>query len=375
MTSRQRFEIPFNDLRRIDLISTNAIDEIASVVKSGWWLNGKHNERFASEFSAYVGTSHCVNVANGSDALELSMRALLDVRKSTGTEVITVANAGGYASISAHIVGLTPVYVDIDPMSHLMSIDSVLQALSDDTAFVVATHLFGGVIDIHALREDMNRAGYTHVPILEDCAQAHGAELRGHKVGSLGDIATFSFYPTKNLGAIGDAGAIVTNDVDLAQASRSLSQYGWNTKYSIDRAGGRNSRMDEVQAAFLANALRRLDNFNERRLSILSSYEQSCSRKIRLIRSELGTVGHLAVVTTNHRNDFRDFLKKRGIATDVHYPILDCDQLGWAARPRRISPTGLRNSQEAVERIVSLPCYPTLTDEEVRHVCAALRDW
>src|SRR5690606_5245413 len=157
----------------------------------------------------------------------------------------------------------------------------------------------------------------------------HGAQLGGRKVGSLGDIATFSFYPTKNLGAFGDAGAIVTSDSALADACNALRQYGWSEKYTIARPGGRNSRLDEVQAAVLSALLPRLDDGNARRLAILDKYLAASPDSVRFVRSDKGSVAQLAVALCDHRTALREHLGKRGIATDIHYPVLDCDQPGW----------------------------------------------
>lgn len=367
--------IPFNDLRRRDLTSCGAIEEVASIIKTGWLLSGEQNRIFAADFAAYNGVNHCINVANGSDALEIAFRALLQLSSSERNEIITVANAGGYSTIAARIVGAKPVYVDIDQQSHLLDVDSAIAALSSETSIVVATHLYGGVVDVPRLRREMDSAGYPHVPILEDCAQAHGATFNGRRVGSLGELATFSFYPTKNLGALGDAGAIVTRKEELARSCRSLSQYGWSSKYSIGQPLGRNSRMDEIQAGFLKLMLRGLDDSNQRRVWILDQYQKASGTDVRIVRSSLGTVGHLAVVETRKRDEFRRFLNDRGISTDVHYPILDCDQAAWQSMPMRVSPTGLDVSRNVVSQIVSLPCYPTLTNEEVERVCEALRGW
>ncbi len=368
-------QIPFNDLSRRDLTSLGAIEEVASILQTGWLLNGEQNRIFSAAFAAYNGVKHCINVANGSDALEIALRALVHSAAGASHEVITVANAGGYSTLAARIVGAKPVYVDIDPTSQLMDIGSATAALSTETLAVVVTHLYGGVVDVQTLRREMNAAGYAHVPILEDCAQAHGATLDGRRVGSLGDLATFSFYPTKNLGALGDAGAIVTDNEELAMSCRSLSQYGWSSKYSITQPMGRNSRMDEIQAGFLKLALPGLDAANERRVWIIDQYQEASGPNVRIVRSSLGTVAHLAVVATRQRDAFRSFLNDRGVSTDIHYPILDCDQAAWQSLPMRISPTGLDVSRSAVSEIVSLPCYPTLTNEEVERVCEALRGW
>ncbi len=253
MTAPSAPSVPMNDLSRIVGPGSGDVIEAATrALRSGWWLNGGETRGFCEAFAAYVGTDHCTGVANGTDALEIAMRALLVTGRNEGREVVTVANAGGYTSIAARLIGLTPVYADIEEGSQLLDVGSAVAALTDETALVVATHLYGGLVDVPALRAAMDAAGHAHVPILEDCAQAHGLRQKdGRMAGSLGDIATFSFYPTKNLGAFGDGGAIATSDADLLKACDALRQYGWASKYTVAMPGGRNSRLDEVQAAIL----------------------------------------------------------------------------------------------------------------------------
>jgi dTDP-4-amino-4,6-dideoxygalactose transaminase len=258
-----------------DRLDQTALD----VLRSGWWLNGPRNKEFCEAFAGYLGVSHFVGLANGTDALEIVLRVLLERGHGAGSqasyasEIITVANAGGYTSTACYLTGCTPVYVDIEQESQLLSIPSAVAALSDRTAAVVATHLYGGLIDVPALRHAMNEAGYAHIPILEDCAQAHGLKGCGGQAGAFGDIATFSFYPTKNLGALGDGGGVATNDADLAASVRRLQQYGWGDKYRIVAAGGRNSRLDELQAATSTLPMRAASQFSmlTRRLLLLAS--------------------------------------------------------------------------------------------------------
>lgn len=372
----ERRRIMVNDLKRSHADRFEELKAVvAEVMSSGWWINGKTLAAFTNDFARYVGSSHCLGVANGSDALEIAFRALRDIRCGARSEVVTAANAGGYCTVACQQVGLIPVYADIDAASQLMSIKSILSAVTDRTAFVVVTHLYGGVFDVNSLRHRLDAAGYGHVPIVEDCAQAHGATLEGLKVGSLGDIATFSFYPTKNLGAMGDAGAITTSDNDLAAACGELAQYGWSAKYRVTRPGGRNSRLDEIQAAVLSTLLPHLDRANARRVAILDHYAQNTPPGLTLVRSPAGTVGHLAVFLTGDRQTFRDHMEASGVATDVHYPVLDCDQKGWRNLPHRCAPGGLEVARASIERLVTLPLFPAMTDEEVDRVCKALSAW
>lgn len=368
--------IPLNDLQRVYLEKEKSIlDSTSAVLSSGWWLNGSRTSAFCKEFASYVGVDRCIAVANGTDALEIAFRAIIQIRQPSGREAITVPNAGGYSAIACRLVGLIPVYVDIDERSQLASIDSVVSALSDRTAVVVATHLYGGVVDIKTLRARMDRAGYAEVPILEDCAQAHGARIDGKMVGSLGDISTFSFYPTKNLGAFGDAGAIATSDNTLADGCNELRQYGWVSKYKIARYGGRNSRLDELQAAVLSVLLPGLDCANKRRIAILDSYELAAPMGVQIVRSAIGTVAHLAIVLCDDRDGLRQHFAEHNIATDIHYPILDCDQPGWRDEPQKLAPGGIPVARASVDRLLTLPCFPGMTVMEIERVCEALSSW
>ena len=365
--------VPLNDTRRRFLQCKESLNNaLLSVAASGRWLLGEETRIFSQRFAALCQTNFCLPVANGTDALELTLRALGCTNRQD--EVITCANAGGYTSIACHLIGVTPVYVDISPTNLLIDIQAVREVLSPRTKVVVVTHLYGGVADVPALRCLLDAEGYSEVAILEDCAQAHGAQLNGCSVGSLGTIATFSFYPTKNLGCMGDGGAIVTSDATLYERVQQLHQYGWGAKYHNLLAGGRNSRIDELQAAVLNRLLEHLESWNIRRREILETYRSAGSCRLSFIDyTDNNYVAHLAIARTVHREAFRTFMNERGIATDIHYPILDCDQKGWQKQPQRSG--DLRVSRRVVREVVSLPLFPELTDEEITIICAALRAW
>lgn len=363
--------IPMNDLRRRYVRHQAELSRIAQdVLASGYWINGPYNKAFCQEFAVATGVAHCVGVANGSDALEIALRCL--VTDPARREVVTVANAGGYTTTACRLIGLTPVYVDIDEASQLMAIDHAVAAVGPATGAVVVTHLYGGLVDVPALRAALRGAGLSGVPIIEDCAQAHGLRGCGAGAGAFGDLATFSFYPTKNLGALGDGGAIVTNDAALAAQVARLRMYGWDGKYDVVTSGGRNSRLDELQAAFLSAQLPFVDVDNARRRAIIDAYCAAAVDGIELVSSPHGNVGHLAVVLTDHRDRLAAHLNECGIATDIHFPILDCDQRGWAGADQRIGPAGLGVSRRSGKRILSLPCFPEMTDDEIAQVCDAL---
>lgn len=367
--------VPVNDMTRIVRENVAVLDNARAALASGWWLNGTEVREFCKAFADYVGTEYCLGVANGTDALEIALRAICDIRGGTGTEAVTVANAGGYSTVACRLAGLTPVFADIELDSQLASLPSVVGAVTDETRVVIVTHLYGGVVDVPRLRAMMDEAGRGNVSILEDCAQAHGARLEARLSGSMGDISTFSFYPTKNLGAFGDGGAILTSDQALADHCRKLHQYGWSTKYNIVHPYGRNSRLDEVQAAVLRTLLPRLDEWNAKRVAILDAYCEAAPSSVRLVRSARGTVSHLAVLLTENREDLIQHFIGHGIMTDIHYPILDCDQVGWRALPQRLAPGGIPVSRASVSQLLTLPCFPTMTEAEIGRVCAALSSW
>jgi dTDP-4-amino-4,6-dideoxygalactose transaminase len=367
--------VPMNDLKRLyQRYEAKIAREVASTLQSGWWLNGAAGKRFAANFAKFVGAANCILVANGTDALELALRSIVGLDDARGREVIVAANAGGYASCACWHNNLIPHYVDIEPESQLASVQSVLQAVSADTAAIVATHLYGGVVDVTAVRTGLIAAGMSHIPVIEDCAQAHGASIRGEMAGSLGDIATFSFYPTKNLGAMGDGGAVLTSNPRLADRVRQLHQYGWSSKYHVGLPGGRNSRMDEVQAAILDVLLPDLNSRNEQRRAILGRFKAAAGRRLKFLDGGNGAVAHLAVLLCDDRDAFRAFMKDRGIDTDIHYPVLDCDQVGWADLPMK----GVQNlaiSRASIGRLCSVPCYPDMSNDEIEQVCKALGEW
>src|SRR5262245_37820541 len=217
--------VPFNDLGRQSPQMLAALEEAAlRVIRSGWYLLGPETDAFEAEFAAYCGASTCVAVANGTDALELALRS---VGCRAGDEVVVVGNAGMYGTTAALAIGAVPVFAEIDPATLLIDPKSAAALVTDRTGAIIATHLYGNVVDVDALRAGLATA----VPIIEDCAQAHGASIGGRSVGSFGDVAAFSFYPTKNLGALGDAGAVVSSDDQVVARARSLRQYGWESRY------------------------------------------------------------------------------------------------------------------------------------------------
>jgi aminotransferase EvaB len=338
---------------------------LVRVAQSGWYVQGPEHEAFQREFADYVGVDHCVGVASGTDALELAIRAVGEGRAGT---VLTAANAGGYTTTAARRAGRAVTYADVDP-THLCLTAGSVEPRLDGVAIVVVTHLYGCLAAVEQIVERCHARG---VAVIEDCAQAVGAQRGGRMAGSFADAAAFSFYPTKNLGALGDGGAVVTSDADLATSVVRLRQYGWTSKYSVELDGGRNSRLDEIQAAVLRTRLPYLAAWNERRRGIIRRYAAaSVGTSITLLMVEgEDHVGHLAVGLTPRRDEVVAALAVAGVSTDVHYPIPDHRQRAFANEYADMS---LPVTEETAGRLISLPCFPELTEAEVEQVCDALR--
>lgn len=350
--------IPFNSLSAVlDPYRDEIIEEVNKVIKSGWYISGPKVEKFEEQFSEYLHATNTVSVANGTDAIEIALRAL---GVKSGDEVITVANAGGYTTTACMAIGAIPVYVDVNDYM-LISNKSVRAMITENTKAIVATHLYGQAADIDQIKQVS--AG---IPILEDCAQAHGAKFGNKMVGTLGDVATFSFYPTKNLGAIGDAGAIVTNDAALAEKAKMLRQYGWKTKYNSHLENGRNSRLDEIQAAVLSVMIKYIDEMNQNRKDILNEYRNAVPELFKNLKSGEENVVHLAVATVDQRDSLIEFLRYNNVSTDIHFPILDTDQAQM--KNAHFVSDDLNKSRIFVNKIVSLPCYPNMDTEHVKYI-------
>jgi dTDP-4-amino-4,6-dideoxygalactose transaminase len=358
--------IPVNDLTRSWIASDASVREaIDRVAATGWYIKGPEHDAFELEFAHYVGIGHAIGLASGTDALILALQA---VGCEAGSEIVTVANAGAYSSIAAAIVGCRVVYADVDARSLLVTPATLEAAIGPDTRAVIVTHLYGNVAEIEAMAEFCHSRG---IAVIEDCAQAVGGAREGRKVGTFGNVAAFSFYPTKNLGAAGDGGAIATNDAAMADVIRSLRQYGWSSKYTVAKPDGRNSRLDEIQAAVLRIGLPLLDGINEARRDILEQYAVAIAGpSVRLVTGAgCPTVGHLAVIRVANRARAQTAFRDAAIATDIHYPIPDHWQVGLPA-PARATP--LPETERAVQEILTIPCFPAMTQDEVDRVCAVL---
>jgi len=359
--------IPLFSARAVNS-SVDFLTPINRVLNSYWYILGEEATAFEREFAEYCRATLCVSVANGTDALELGLRAL-DVKP--GAQVILAANAGFYGSAAVRSLGAIPYYIDVDPVTLTMSTAQLREALKAKPKALIVTHLYGQLADIETIVEIADQVG---VPVIEDCAQAHGAKRNGKQAGSFGTIGCFSFYPTKNLGALGDGGAVVTNDPSLATRLKQFRQYGWSTKYQVELVGGRNSRLDELQAAILREKLPCLDPWNGERREIARQYNEAFSDLPMACPSSLGEdyVAHLYVVQVNNRDAFRKYLKGLGVTTDVHYPIPDHLQTAYQCDQRQGT---LPISEYACGHVVSLPCYPGLGDEGIKRVTQAVQGY
>ena len=365
--------IPINDLRRYSqAVNARLLPEAERVLGSGHFILGPEVRRFETAFAEYCGVDHCVGVANGTDALELGLRAL---GVAVGDHVLLVANAAMYGTSAVLAIGAVPVFADVEGSTCLLTqplLQAAIERAGSIPRAVIVTHLYGRLATMRPLVALCRRLG---IAILEDCAQAHGASDReGIRAGAFGDVASFSFYPTKNLGAIGDGGAVVCNDSGLAANARKLRQYGWSRKYTNELAGGRNSRLDELQAAFLASLLPDLDPRNQRRRMIANRYSREIRHPDIQVPAPSGNeyVAHLFVVQSRQRNGLAAHLHASNIGSDIHYPIPDHRQ---PLHGDRFAAVSLPTTERLCERVLTLPCFPEMTDAEVDRVIAACNGW
>jgi len=357
--------VPFADLSRGVRAQRAEIDAaLGGVLDRGWFVLGDEGRAFEREFADWLGAPDAAGVASGTDAIELALRAL---GIGPGDEVVTQANTCVPTIAGIARTGATPVLCDVEPAAGTMDPESLAGALSPRTRAVVPVHLYSQCADVDALR-----AVAGDVPIVEDCAQAHGARLRGRAAGTMGDAAAFSFYPTKNLGALGDGGA-VAGPAELVDHARRLRVYGQTDRYHHGEAGV-NSRLDELQAAVLRVRLRALDAGNDRRRAIAGAYDAALAGRddVRPLARlpERVHAFHLYVVRCAQRDAVQAALAEAGIGTLVHYPVPVHGHPPYRDLPR--SSTGLAVSERLAGEILSLPMYPELTDAEVEAVSAAL---
>ncbi len=371
MSAKRQTEIPQTDPRAGYREHQAEIDAaIRGVLDGGRYILGPEVEHFEREYAAYLGVNHAVGVANGTDALELSLRAC---GVGAGDLVFTVSHTAVATVAAIESAGATPVLVDIDPATYTMDPKCLAAALANPPPgrpkAVVPVHLYGHPADMPAILEGARRHDLL---VIEDCAQSHGASLDGRMTGAWGDIASFSFYPTKNLGALGDGGMVATGSPALAERVCLLRQYGWRERYVSDSPGG-NSRLDELQAAVLRVKLRYLDGENARRRDLAGAYDallKSTELVLPSVRPGARHVYHQYVVRLPRRDELGAHLREAGIGTGIHYPVPV--HLQAAYRDRLPLGTPLPATEQAAGEVLSLPMFPQLSDAQVRQVCECI---
>ncbi len=337
------------------------------VMERQWFIGGEADKTFETTFAAYCGTDYCVGTGNGLDAIRL---ILLAYGIGVGDEVIVPANTFIATVLAITYVGATPVFVDANPDTYLIDVGKIEEKITARTKALIAVHLYGRAVDMQPIRKLAKRYSFK---VIEDAAQAHGAKYHGEMAGKLGDAAAFSFYPGKNLGALGDAGAVVTDDAELAARVRAYGNYGSYEKYDHVYRGC-NSRLDELQAAFLSVKLHYLDRWNEERRRIAETYAaQIKNGKIilpRMPENREEHVFHIYPVLVDGREDFITYLRDNGVGVNIHYPTPIMKQKAYeeyCGEAERYPVTNRICAQE-----VSLPLYPGMTEEQIDWVIACV---
>jgi dTDP-3-amino-3,4,6-trideoxy-alpha-D-glucose transaminase len=361
-------------ITRLDPADPELVEELLAVVgevaRKGAFTMGTELESFEAEFAAYCETDFAVGVSSGTEAIVLAMKAL---GIGAGDEVVVPANSFIASAEGVSLAGATPKLVDVDPETHLITAEALAAAIGPRTKAVVPVHLMGSTVDMAPLMAVAREAG---IAVVEDCAQAHGARYRGQRVGTFGDIGCFSMYPTKNLGAWGDGGAIVTADPALEERVRLLRSHGEQPRYH-HKMVGTTARLDALQAAILRVKLQRLEGWNEdrRRLgAMLREGLEGTSVELPAPASDAGDhVYHLFIVRTKQRDALRAFLDERGVSTAVHYPIPIHRTEAYAELG--LGEGSLPVAERLAEEICTLPLFPTMSDAEVAQVVDAIRDF
>lgn len=359
--------VPFFSAKHVNS-RFNLSNVAQEVIDSYWYVLGKEVNEFEKEFSDYLKIKHCVSVANGTDALAIALKS---VGVKSNDKVITTANAGFYSSTAIYSIGAEPVYVDVDSVSLTMGFSDFVAALDCHPKAVIITHLYGRLSpEIEKITALSKEKG---IKVIEDCAQAHGAVRNDQHAGTFGDIACFSFYPTKNLGALGDGGAIVTSSDIFATNAKNLRQYGWTEKYHVSLTRGQNSRLDELQAAFLRVKLPFLDESNQERRRIAKRYNNEFSHLPLTLPATVDEdyVAHLYVIQTEQRNELATYLKKNGVSCDIHYPVPDHLQIAYKYN----SQFELKVTENVCDKILSLPCYQGMVEDHVNKVISTVCDF
>ncbi|HAY3535550.1 DegT/DnrJ/EryC1/StrS family aminotransferase [Elizabethkingia anophelis] len=362
--------IKFLDLQKINMLHQEAIEnKLLEVFRSGWYLMGSEVKNFENNLANYIGSSHAIGVANGLDALRLIFRAYIElgVMKS-GDEVIVPANTYIASILALSDNGLIPVLVEPDIQTYNLDISKIEEKITDKTKAILLVHLYGRIVFSERLQELVKKY---NLKLIEDNAQAIGARWKDTKSGNLGDAAGFSFYPGKNLGALGDAGAVTTNDGELAKSIRAIANYGSNQKY-INIYKGLNSRLDEIQAAILDVKLPHIDVENASRRKVALQYNTKIKNP-KLTLPEIPEnnaehVWHLYVIRCVDRNELQSYLTENGIQTIIHYPIPPHQQKAY----KEMNHLSFPISEQIHEEVLSLPISSILTEQEVDRVIELL---
>ena len=345
---------------------------VQKVLNSGWYILGEETAAFEREFAEYLGTKFVVGVANGTEALCLALQAC---GIEPGEKVITVSHTAVATAAAIEMCGAVPLLAEIDPATYTMDPDSLRAVMTKDPRAIVPVHLYGHPADVEPILEF---AGENGLRVIEDCAQSHGAAIHGRKTGTWGHAAAFSFYPTKNLGCIGDGGAVATNDPEIYQKLIAARQYGWDRE-RVSRTKGLNSRLDEVQAAILRVKLRQLDESNRKRTEIASRYSDSLSSlplSLPLTMPGRTHVYHQYVIRLtdrHHRDRLLAFLKAGSIQTAIHYPVPVHLQPFYSDRFGKPGP--LYKTENVCETILSLPMFPELRARDIDQVCDSIHQF
>lgn len=355
----------------------SAIDAaIARVLESGRYILGEPVARFEQEFAAYLGLKHCVGVASGTDAIELALRAL---EIGAGQAVIAPSHTAVATVAAIEQAGARPVLIEVDPTTYTITAETVETLIKSHReidgcriAAVIPVHLYGHPADMTAILTVARRYG---LRVIEDCAQSHGARIGSVRTGTFGDLAAFSFYPTKNLGAIGDGGLVATNDPQLHKRLLALREYGWQQRY-VSAFPGLNSRLDPLQAAILSVKLAKLDADNQRRRAIAARYSAGLAPlglELPTVAAGVEHVFHQYVIRRPERDRLGEFLASRSILTGIHYPVPVHLQPGYS--DRRLSFGELPQTGRLCQEILSLPIFPQLTDADVDRVIGVIAEW
>jgi dTDP-4-amino-4,6-dideoxygalactose transaminase len=361
-------------ITKLDPADPELLEELLGVVTDvasrGAFTLGHELEAFEHEFAEYAESDHAIGVSSGTEALVLALRAL---EIGPGDEVIVPSNSFIATAEAVSLVGATPRLVDVDPSTHLITAEIVEAAIGPRTRCVIPVHLMGSTVEMESLMEVARRAG---LRVIEDCCQAHGARYRGRRVGTFGDFGCFSFYPTKNLGAWGDGGAVITDDAELARRVRLVRSHGEEPRYH-HQIVGTTARLDALQAALLRVKLRRLEDWNVARRRLGAALRDGLAGTSVELPEPASADGdhvyHLFIVRTERREELRSFLGKRGIATAVHYPF-PIHRTG-AYEDLGMGEGSLPVVEALAEQICTLPLYPTMSDDDVARIVRAVQDF